>query len=382
MRFAIIARILKPEYNGFGIQTQLLGLLRSIMQVNPGHELVLIVEPGQVLPPDLSGGEFKIVPLPPRTDSVIGRLWWDHVGVGMLCRQLEVDALYGPAHVRPLYAPCPSVVMVPDMIYHRSPEQWAFTDQFYFRLAVSLLTTRATQIIALSQSTRRDMHQFLNVLDNRITVVYPGVPQGFRLRAAVETTGVRAKYHLGRPFVLYAGSSHPRKNLAGLIAAFERVAAEVPHDLILVGPSAWTKQADADRIEHSPFPGRIRRLGIVPTEDLQQLYSQADLFVLPSLFEGFGFPVLEALACGCPTITTDVSSLPEVAGEAALLVPPGDTTALAAAMRRVLTDDALRRQLRRAGPEQARRFSWDQTARQTLALLERAAMGENYAANS
>lgn len=371
MRFAFLARILGPAYEGYGVQTLLLGLLRAIAERGSPHELTLIVDPTQALPAELRGA-FRVAPLAPKPGGAAARLWWDHVAVGMLCRQLGADALYCPAHVRPLYAPCPTVVSVPDMMYHRFPEQWAWSDQAYFRLAVSGLTRRATVVAALSEATRSDLLALVGIPAERVAVVYPGVPAGFR---PVDPTETLARHGLERPYVLCVSSDHPRKNLAGMLEAFERVAPQVPHDLVLAGPAVWASEQVGARIAASPVAGRIRRLGLVPEADLIGLYSGADLFVMPSLYEGFGFPVLEALACGCPTITSDVSSLPEVAGDAALLTPPGDISALAAAMGRVLGDPALRHELRRRGPPQAGRFAWRTAAEQTLALLEHAAAG-------
>jgi glycosyltransferase involved in cell wall biosynthesis len=256
------------------------------------------------------------------------------------------------------------------MMYHRFPQHWAWSDQAYFRLAVSGLTSRATMVAALSEATRQDLIAITGVPAERVEVVYPGVPAGFQ---PVDPRETLARLGLERPYVLCVSSDHPRKNLPGMIAAFEQVAAEVPHDLVLAGPAVWASEQVRARIAGSPVAPRIRRLGLVSEADLIGLYSGADLFVLPSLYEGFGFPVLEALACGCPTITTSVSSLPEVSGDAALLTPPGDDDALAAALRRALGDPALRAELRRRGLVHARRFSWRTATDHTLALLERAA---------
>ena len=369
MRFVFMGRILSPAYAGYGVQTLLLGLLRAIAEAGTTHELVLIVDPTQQVPTELQGA-FQIAPLAPRPSGAAARLWWDHVAVGMLCCQLRADALYCPAHVRPLYAPCPTVVSVPDMMYHRFPDQWAWSDQTYFRLAVSGLTRRATKIAALSEATRRDLVAITGVSAAHVAVIYPGVPVGFQ---PVDPQAMRVRYSLERPYILCVSSDHPRKNLPGMLAAFAQIAAEVPHDLVLVGPAVWASEQIRALVATNPFAERIQRLGVVPEADLIALYSGADLFVLPSLYEGFGFPVLEALACGCPTITSAVSSLPEVAGDAAILTPPGDTAALVAALRRALGDTTLREEMRQRGLAHARRFTWHTAAAQTLALLEHAA---------
>ncbi|WP_165360615.1 glycosyltransferase family 1 protein [Candidatus Chloroploca sp. Khr17] len=368
MHFAFLARLLGPAYAGYGVQTLLLGLLRAIAELDTEHELTLFVGSDQHVPEELRGA-FRIAPLAPAPNAAAARLWWDHVAIGMLCRQLGVDALYCPAHVRPLYVPCPTVVLVPDMMYHRFPEQWPWSEQAYIRCTVSGLTSRATRIAALSEATRRDLLALTATPSERVEVIYPGVPLGFHPRSAAD---VSRRYDLQQPYILSVGSDHPRKNLLGMLRAFEQIAPSITHDLVLVGPAVWPSAALEQRIAASPVINRIRRLGLVSEADLVALYSGADLFVFPSLYEGFGFPVLEAMACGCPTITSNVSSLSEVAGEAALLIPPGDTTALTAAMRRALDDSSLRVELQRRGIERAKAFSWQATAQQTLELLIRA----------
>lgn len=367
-----MSRILK--YEGFGIQTLLTGLLKGIEEIDTQHEIVLLVEPGQSLPEALGSNYFQVVPVHPNTNTTLRKFWWDHVAVGRACKQLQIDALYAPAHVRPLYVPCPVVVLVHDMMYHRFPSQWPWSDQIYFRIVVSLLTSRATKVMAQSQSTKQDILRFLSIPEERVDAIYPGVPAGFQSLSSEESHQICERYELPNPFILFVGGFHPRKNLSGMLEAFEEIAAEFPHDLVIIGPTIWDNQALVRRMQQSPRAERIRFIGLVPRSDLPLFYNEADLFVFPSLYEGFGFPVLEALACGCPTITTNVSALPEVTGNAAILVAPGKVGELSNAIRQVLGDTELRAKLRRSGPQQAQRFSWSITAHETIALLEKAAV--------
>jgi glycosyltransferase involved in cell wall biosynthesis len=373
MRFAIMSRVLKPEYDGFGIQTFLAGLLHGLHDLQSEHEIIALVDPEQTALNHISHLGSRVIPVLPSTSSPTGKLWWDHIAVGQVCNQYRVDALYTPGHVRPLYAPCPVVVSVLDMMYHRFPHYWEMSDQLYFRLAVSLLTSRSAAIAALSQSTRSDIFAFLPVPAEKVEVIYPGVPDGFAPLPPDEHGNLRERYRLERPFILYVGSFHPRKNITAMLNAFAALAPQIPHDLVIIGPNARSSGAVVQRVQHHPCRDRMRFVGFVPRSDLPLFYNQADLFVFPSSYEGFGFPVLEALACGCPTITTRVSSLPEVAGDAALLVEPGDTQALINAIARVLSDSGLRARLREQGLHQAQRFSWHTTATKTLALLEQVA---------
>lgn len=367
-----MARIL--QYEGSGIYTFLMGLLRGIAETGSQHEIMLLVDLSQSLPGALDPHQFGVASVLPHTNTTLGKFWWDHVAVGRACENLEVDALYAPAHVRPAYAPCPVVVSVFDMMYHRFPHYWEWSDHTYFRAAVSILTSRAARIAALSENTKQDILSFLSIPEENIEVVYPGVPEEFRPLPSHEGERVRDRYQLPNPFILFVGSFHPRKNLTGLLDAFEGVADQLPHDLVIIGANRWNSEAIRKRIQGSPVAQRIRVIGLVPRSDLPLFYNESDLFVFPSLYEGFGFPVLEALACGCPTITTNVSSLPEVAGNAALLVSPGSTEDLSNAIYQVLTSAQLRVTLRRLALEQAQRFSWITTAEKTLKLLEDAVL--------
>lgn len=369
MKFAIMGRILRPEYGGFGVQTVLNGLLAGMASISHPHEILLLVDPAQLAHITPLMQRYRLVPVPPDT-ATTGKLWWDHLAVGQVCKQHGVDALYAPAHVRPIYAPCPVVVLIHDMMYHLFPHHWTWSDQLYFRVAVSTLTPHSAAIAAVSHSTRDDIFKFVSVPPERVEVIYPGVPDGFGVVPVADTSDLRTRYQLARPFVLYVGGFHPRKNMTGMLDAFETIASQIDHDLVLIGPAAWKNPAIAQRIQQSHAADRIRFVGFVPREDLPLFYNCSDLFVFPSFYEGFGLPVLEALACGCPIITTNVSSLPEVAGDAALLVEPGDTQALSDAMSRVLLDSNLRDRLRQRAVQQAQRFSWETAAAKTLALLE------------
>lgn len=375
MKFAFMARIL--DYYGYGIKTNLEGLLGGIAQINCEHEIVLFVDNDQDLPGFIRDTGFKWVPLSPSTNSAVGKFYWDHVAVGAACKRLGIDALYAPAHVRPAYAPCPVVVHVLDMMYHRFPHHWEWSDQAYFRLAVSILTSRASNISALSESTKKDILHFTSAPEDVIEVIYPGVPDGFEVIEPEKTQGIRKQYRLPNPFILFIGSFHPRKGVIDLINAFEEVAGEIPHDLVIVVSTNYQSEFIEQRILHNQVAQRIRLLkGVVPRSELPLFCNEADLFVFPSLYEGFGFPVLEALACGCPTITTNISSLPEVAGNAALLVQPNHAAGLKNAIERVLLDTDFRDNLRQRALQQARRFSWATTAQKTIGLLEKAATME------
>jgi glycosyltransferase involved in cell wall biosynthesis len=367
MKMGVLARSL--SYDGYGVQTFLMGLLDGFMQAAPEHDFTLFTQ--TALPPDLRQrwDRFAEVQVRPRGGSAGARLFWDHLAFGAAARRHRMDVLYSSAHIRPAWCPCPVVVGVPDMMYHRFPRDWSLTERLYFRLAAALFLPRAAAVAALSEHTRADILDCTSLPPERVRVVYPGAPQGFTRLPQEVSSQVRLKYALPKPFVLYVGSFHPRKNLELLVQAFEALHERIPHDLVIVGMPIWHADRMTARLRASPAAGRIKPIGFVPASDLVMFYNQADCFVFPSRYEGFGFPVLEALACGCPTITTTASSLPEIAAGAACLVAPEDAPALQNTLLQVLQEEPLRLQMRQAGLERAARFTWLDAAQKTIQLL-------------
>jgi glycosyltransferase involved in cell wall biosynthesis len=238
------------------------------------------------------------------------------------------------------------------------------------RTAVPWSLRRARHLIAISEFTKREIIDLFQLPPERISVTHLAARPAFRILAnPAALAGVRAKYGLRDPFILCVGTVEPRKNLTRVVEAFARVRqGGLPHVLVLAGQTYFAAKdimATINRLHLEPY---VTLVGYVPDEDLPALYNSADLFVYPSLYEGFGIPVLEAMACGTPVVASNATSIPEVAGTAALLVDPRDVTALADAMVRALTDPDLRKWLHGAGIDRARQFSWDQTAAATVAV--------------
>ncbi len=244
-------------------------------------------------------------------------------------------------------------------------------DRFYLNLDYKGIK-RAIRIIAVSQATKRDLMHYLGVPDERISVIYEGVDHSLFQPAS---------HHIyDNPYVLFVGSEQPRKNFAGLLKAFSQLKGEPRFKdlkLVKVGkagePEADFRGQTMKVITALDLVGDVIFADLVPEAELPAYYSGAEVFVLPSLYEGFGFPPLEAMACGCPVITSNTASLPEVVSDAGIMVNPYDTDSLAQAMRQVLTDAKLRDEMIRKGLEQSKRFSWEETARQTQEVYNKVA---------
>ncbi len=293
-----------------------------------------------------------------------------------LARRVRADALLQPSFAAPWRVPCPVVVTVPALAFERMPELVPPRRQRETSRLTRRAVARAARVLAISQSTADDLESLYHVSRERIRVVPLGVSDHFR---PVDDPGVlerlRQRLRLPARFVLFTGTLEPRKNVPTLIDAYAQLVAkyDVPQDLVLAGRADRDLGAIERRIAEHGLERRIHRVGFVRDEDLPLLYAAAEAFALPSLYEGFGIPVLEALACGTPVVTSNVSSLPEAGGDAAALVDPRDPVAMADALAEALEPGSDRDERRRAGVRHARRFRWESVARETAAVLREAA---------
>ncbi|NJM05888.1 glycosyltransferase family 4 protein [Candidatus Gracilibacteria bacterium] len=298
---------------------------------------------------------------------------WTHLRLGPQSLLSQADVLFVPAHVIPLVAAHRSVVTIHDLGYRAFPESHTRRRRVELDLTTRWSVQRATRVIAISQATKDALVQHYNVDPTRVAVVHHGLSAAFRPADTPAITTVCARYGLQKPFFLYIGTVQPRKNLARLIAAFRTIAERIGAiELVIAGKRGWlTEQIEAEAA-HAGLGARVRFIGFVPDAELPALLSAARAFVFPSLYEGFGMPVLEAMGCGTPVLTANTSALPEIAGDAALLVDPSDTEAIAAALQQLADDAALRADLSARGLQRAAHFTWERCAEETLQVLRAA----------
>jgi len=232
----------------------------------------------------------------------------------------------------------------------------------------------ADALIAISHHTRQDLIERMGAPADRVVVIHPAPnPQCLRVEDPLLLSRVCRKYHLPAHFILFVGSLEPRKNLLRLVAAYARIASTLRKDvhLVVAGGAGWLSEDLQPTVQRLGVTEQVHFVGYVPEEDLPALYSLATVFAYPSLYEGFGFPVLEAMQCGVPVLTSNVSALPEVSGDAALFVSPTEVDDIAVGMARLLDDADLRTELRTQGYARAGAFSWERCARETLAVYRR-----------
>jgi glycosyltransferase involved in cell wall biosynthesis len=311
----------------------------------------------------------------PVSDRAMATLWHRlrlPLPVELFCGAL--DLFHSPDFTLPPVRRARTVLTVHDLSFMRVPQCSDPRLRSYLLQAVPTSVRRADVVLADSECTRADVIELLGVDPAHVEVIYPGVEPRFRPVQDTHTLdAVRSRYRLPARFVLGLGTLQPRKNFERLIEACAQLKEEARSGMRLVigGGTGWMYEGIFGRVEELGVQGAVCFPGYVADEDLPALYTLADLFVFPSLYEGFGLPPLEAMACGTPVVTSHASSLPEVVGDAALMVDPLDVAALSEAIQRVLSDTDLRHRMIRQGQEQARRFTWPRAAQKLLGLYER-----------
>jgi glycosyltransferase involved in cell wall biosynthesis len=298
------------------------------------------------------------------------RIAWTQVLAGRAARAAGADLLHGVHYELPLAARLAQVVTVHDLTLVTHPEWHEAAKVRYFGWAMRRAVARATRVLCVSATTARDLAERLEVPADRVDVT----PLGTDLRPAPpdRVEAVRRRLGLDGPYLLGLGTVEPRKDLPTLVRAFAALAGELPHRLVLAGLAGWGSGALAAAVAASGVADRVLVAGYVPEADKAALLSGADVFVYPSRYEGFGLPVLEAMACGAPVVTTTGGSLPEVAGDAAALVEPGDDHALAAALAKLAGDPAAREDAAARGRRRADAFAWERCGELTAAAYRRA----------
>ncbi len=393
MKIAINGLFLQHPATGTGQYT--LHLLEALVAREDGHTYDVFVDRGGFRPaglgPRVAFREAGAWPPLPAARKVVA----EQLGFPAACRRQGVSVAHVPYFAPPLLSPCPVVVTVHDLITLQFPEYGASTRARAYNALVSAGARRARAVIADSWHSAGDIVRLLGVPEDRVRVVYLAAEPRFRPAERPEDVdGVRRSYGLPDHFIFYIGGLNRHKNVGALLQAFAAVREQLssPYTLAIAGrahganPTVFpdlrqqardlglsVSEADGnghgDETGGSP-PCDVRFLRFVPEEDKPLLYSAADLFVFPSQYEGFGLPPLEAMACGAPVVSSNAASLPEIVGDGGLLVDPSDVGALAEAMRAVLSNDALRADLRARGIAQAARFNWRRTAAETVAVYE------------
>jgi glycosyltransferase involved in cell wall biosynthesis len=373
VRVAINAQLVSfgAHYRNAGISRYTYQLLDGLSRIESDVEFTAFINAAEGKDASSSAvgraGRIQLVAGQANTSGPIGRIAWEQFSLPGQLKRLRADVFHGPANVLPRSVPCASVLTALDLAFLRYPEFFRRGRRVYQRILTRRSARHATRIVAISENTKRDLVELFGVAPEKITVIYPSIAPDFQLADPTTLARFRAEKGLPERYLLYLGTLEPRKNVETLIMAYARLRSHMSADtppLILAGAKGWYYEPLFQRVRELGIERDVTFVGYVSREEQPLWYAGAAVFVYPSLYEGFGMPIVEALGCGTPTITSNTSSMPEAAGSLATLVAPQDTEALTGAMYHMLHDDALRARTQLEGPEWARRFSLEWMARQ------------------
>ncbi len=364
MRIAIEANAFWRNRAGTG--TYVRNLFGALEAIAPEHDYLYLTAAAVDAAASLDVAQRGRVQ---RLINGLRQMAWLQVSLPLQLRRTGADLFHAPAMIGPFWQPCPTVFTILDLAVIEYPEVFDPLWRSYVLLNLRLALARAGAVIAISESTRQDVLRHFSLRPELVRVVYFGCDPRFRpVDNAELRESVRANFGLPERFILYVGTLEPRKNVPRLLQAFHHLKAEgrIPHKLVMVGERGWLYHDIFQELQALGLENEVLFVGYVDHDQLPVIYGMSEMLVLPSLYEGFGLPPLEAMACGCPVVTSNASSLPEVVGEAALCVDPYDVRAIAEAMATLVFRPERRLDLVCRGLERARLFSWERAAAETL----------------
>jgi glycosyltransferase involved in cell wall biosynthesis len=362
MKIGVMLRNL-GEPGGIGMYTT--NILTALLTIDKKNKYVLMYQSPQYI------GRYSRFPnVTEKALPAPNKLWWDQISVPRFAKREFLELIYNPKLSVPLFTRCKTILVMHGGDQFAAPQTFEWHDRLYFTIANRLYCKSATAIITMTYIGANDIVKYMNADPKKIHVIHESYNELCHVLEREILQGIKEKYSLPDHYILFVGGLEPKKNVTNLLLAYKKISEFLPHKLVFVGFNRWKYSKDLRLVDQLGIRDRVVFTGFVPDEDIPALYNLADLFVFPSFYEGFGMPVLEAMACGCPVVTTKTGCSPEVAGDAALLVNPYDPEEIAESVKKILTDEMLRIQLIEKGLKRVQRFSWHKCAEETLILFE------------
>jgi glycosyltransferase involved in cell wall biosynthesis len=350
-----------------GVKVYTKRLLPLLFSFGTQHQYVLIYQNSKLL------GTYAQYPnVEELAVGIPGTVPWDQIAVPWIAWKKRLDVIFNPKFTIPFLAKAKKMFVLHGSEWFVIPEHFLRHDRWYFNAFVPLYCRQADAFIAVSRAVKADVVKHTGIDPRKVFPIHNGFDPGLfqPVRDPDRLRAVREKYHLPQRFILWCGQIESRKNVARLLRAYARIKDEFPHQLVLAGEQRWSTRTELQVMQELHLEDRVQFPGWIDHGDLPAVYSLADLFAFPSLYEGFGIPLIEAMACGCPIVTADTCAPPEVLDGSGYLVDPLDVEEIAAGMRKVLLDPELRAGMIARGIERSKAFSWDKCARQVLAVFD------------
>lgn len=362
MKIAVNTRfLLKNKLEGMGWFTY--EVVRHLVKEHPKHEFIFFFDRPFDAQFIFADNVTPVVLFPPARHPFLW-VWWFEWSVARALKKYQPDVFLSPDNFLTLNTDVPTVLVTHDIAHHHFPEQIGFWAQKYYQFFISKFNKKATRIVAVSQFTKKDLVDTYNIVPEKIAVACNGCRERFRPLSVEEKSKIKAKYAKGEDYFFYVGAIHPRKNVVRLIAAFAtfKETTNSSMKLLLAGRMAWQTGEVSEILAKVPCKEDIVFLGYLDSEDLPKLTGAALASTYVSLFEGFGIPILEAMFCDVPVLTSTISSMPEVAGDAAILVNPNSVEEIAGGMKLLCENTNLRQKLIIKGRIQREKFTWERAA--------------------
>jgi len=372
LKIAIDATAIPTGTKKGGVSSYILSLISELEKFDYVNEYYIFIKKEDLAFFRLETDNFKFIQC--NVNSKLIRLIWEQLILPRYIKKYKIDLIHSPHYTIPIMLnQCKKVVTFHDMTFFLFPEMHIYYKRIIFKKMIPTSAAKADLIISVSDNTAKDIHALLNISKEKLRVIPLGVNSKFRVIRNVQLLNdVKRKYKTSDKFIFYLGTLEPRKNIHNLIRAYHLAInnEKIGHKLVIAGEKGWDYKKLFKLVDDLQINDQVIFIGFVSENELPLLYNAADLFVYPSIYEGFGIPVLEAMSCGVPVISSSVSSLPEIVKNAGLLVEPNNIERLSQAICEVIINRDLNQKLSKLGLKRASQYSWEKTAKETLRVYE------------
>ncbi len=365
VKIGIMLRHLNPGGHEMGTRIYTENVVNGILEADKTNEYVLIYKDENLL--GTFSGYENVIEKVLKTPS---KILWDQIGIPLLARKENLDLIFNPKFTVPLFTKRKTIFVMHGMEWYVYPEVYKWFDVHYIKFALPLYCKKADRVIAVSNQVEDEILKYIKVNSNKIITIHEAYNKIFHpIKEQAVLRKIKTQYNLPDNFILYVGDIFPSKNFGRLLKAYNELQKIHPIKLVVVGRERWKFEQDFSLIQDFNLEDKIIFTGHIPQTDLPAFYNLAKLFVFPSLDEGFGLPLVEAMACGCPVVASKTGALPEIGGDGAYYIDPYNIEEITNGMYRVLANDNLKNELIKKGFQQSHKFSWEKNVQNTLSMI-------------